>query len=77
VDGDLVLENDFVWNGLIIATGTVTFSGSLSDPSIIRGSILSNGVVTTSQGFNIQYDSCHIAKAMGPRPLKVFRWRRL
>jgi hypothetical protein len=33
--------------------------------------------VTTDRGFNIQYDSCKIAKAMGMRPLKIIRWRRL
>jgi hypothetical protein len=77
VDGDLILDDDFAWNGLIITTGTVTFKARGSDPAIVRGSILSNGVVTLDPGFNIQYDSCKIAKAMGPRPLKVFRWRRL
>lgn len=77
VDGDLELDDDFTWNGLIIVSGIVTFRGTAPDPTIVRGSILSNGVVTTDRGFNIQYDSCKIAKAMGPRPLKVFRWRRL
>jgi hypothetical protein len=78
VKGDLILGGDVTWNGLIIATGVVTLKtpeDGGSKPLTVRGAILSNGVVTVNKAYNIRYDSCQIAKAMGVRPMKVIRWR--
>jgi hypothetical protein len=80
VDGDLILGGDVTWNGLIITTGRVTLqrtSDGVGEPLIVRGAILSAGVDTLNSGYSIQYHSCHIAKAMGARPLKIIRWRSL
>jgi leucyl-tRNA synthetase len=41
----------------------------------VRGAILSDGVYASKSGYDVRYDSCHLARAMAGRPLKLIRWR--
>jgi hypothetical protein len=78
VKGDLILANNVTWNGLIIVTGQVTLKAPEDDDTAtlnIRGAILSAGIYAQKSGYDVRYNSCEIAKAMGLRPMKVIRWR--
>jgi hypothetical protein len=45
VDGDLEVTGGFSWYGLIIATGSIKFSGGGASPKNITGAILSGGSI--------------------------------
>lgn len=78
VKGDVIFEKNVTWNGLIIVTGNVTYKAPEDDDEAtvnIRGTVMSAGVHTNKSGYDVRYNSCEIAKAMGTKPLKIIRWR--
>lgn len=80
VDGDLTVDKNFTWYGLVLVTGTLTFNTSATGPSddvIIRGGILAGSIVGFKKEFDVRYDSCQIARAMGTKPAKLLTWRKL
>jgi hypothetical protein len=80
VEGDLTVDKDFTWYGPILVTGTLTFNTSATkaaDDVTVRGGILAGNIVGVKQEFDVRYDSCQIARAMGTKPAKLLRWRKL
>jgi len=79
VKGDLELGGGFQWNGIILATGSVTLNGGGGNPINIYGQIFSGTSTLTDVTVNgsntIGYDSCKVKKAMAGSPLKVVNWK--
>jgi hypothetical protein len=76
VDGDLTLDDDAWWNGLIYVSGTLTFKASgVGNIARFRGAIYATNIVILQNAMDVLYDVCHIAKAMAKQPLKILRWR--
>jgi Tfp pilus assembly protein PilX len=79
VKGDLELGGGFQWNGIILATGSVTLNGGAGNPINIYGQIFSGTSTLTDVTVNgsntIGYDSCKVKQAMAGSPLKVVNWK--
>lgn len=73
VEGDLTLGGNFVWNGIIMVTGILTFNGG-GNPINIKGATLGNNTVDINGGLNIRYDSCQIKKSIKGRAPMVLSW---
>ncbi len=76
VQGDLVMGGGFVWNGLILVSGNVTFNGG-GGAANIRGAILGGSFESVNGGVDLGYDSCKIKEAFRRMPLRVLSWREL
>jgi Tfp pilus assembly protein PilX len=78
VKGDLTLGGGFQWNGLILATGSVTLNGGGGGINI-QGLVFTGTStltdVTINGGNVIGYDSCKVKKSFAASPLKVVNWR--
>lgn len=78
VDGDLEINGGFEFYGLIIVTGTVTFSGGGAAIKNIIGSIIAGGGVNASSvggSFDLSFDSCSVSKQFRDLPLLVLAFR--
>jgi len=80
VKGDLLLGGGFTWNGIILATGSVTLNGGGGPNTInITGQVFSGTSTVTDVTVNgsnvIGYDSCKVKKAWSYAPLKVVNWK--
>ena len=76
VQGDLEMGGGFVWNGLILVSGTVTFNAGGGSANV-RGAVLGGAYNSVTGGVDIAYDSCTIRQSFRNRPLQVLRWREL
>jgi Tfp pilus assembly protein PilX len=76
VQGDLVMGGGFVWNGLVLVTGNVTFNGGGSAANI-RGAVLGGAFESVNGGVDLAYDSCKIKNVFKQKPLRVLSWREL
>jgi hypothetical protein len=81
VEGDFVVGSDFLWNGLILVTGQVTFSAKYAT-SRIKGAILANQTSASPNAdlygnMRIKYHSCYLAKALSTKPLAIMQWKGL
>jgi Tfp pilus assembly protein PilX len=78
VKGDLTLGGGFQWNGLILATGSVTLNGGGGGINI-QGLVFTGTStltdVTINGGNVIGYDSCKVKKSFAASPLKVVNWK--
>jgi Tfp pilus assembly protein PilX len=78
VEGDLTLGGGFQWNGLILATGSVTLNGGGGGINI-QGLVFTGTStltdVTINGGNVIGYDSCKVKKSFAASPLKVVNWK--
>ncbi len=75
VEGDLVVEGGFQWYGVILATGTITFTGG--GGKNVTGGILAGGSVSADLvggDANIVYCGQAIDNQTNHRPLLVLRW---
>ena len=76
VQGDLVMGGGFVWNGLVLVTGQVSFSGG-GGTANIRGAVLGGAFESVNGGVDLAYDSCKIKDFFRQKPLRVLSWREL
>ncbi len=74
VDGDLELGGGFVWYGLVLCTGVMTFNGGGAGVNI-RGAVLANQTVAINGGLDIQYDSCMVDNALKNQSLRIISWK--
>ena len=78
VKGDLTLGGGFQWNGIILATGSVTLDGGGGGINI-QGLVFTGTStltdVTINGGNVIGYDSCKVKKSFAASPLKVVNWK--
>ena len=79
VKGDLELGGGFNWNGIILATGSITLNGGGGSPINIAGQVFAGTStltdVTVNGSNSINYDSCKAKKAWSYAPLKVVNWK--
>lgn len=75
VEGDLKLQEDVDWRGLILVSGILTYAGVSDDPVRIRGAVIANQTYDLTGHLDIKYDSCQIAKALADKPLQVRKWK--
>ncbi|MFN2316083.1 MAG: hypothetical protein ABR602_05310 [Gemmatimonadales bacterium] len=72
VNGDLSIQGNFEFSGVVIVTGTFTMMGTGSGTGKINGSVIAKGVGTLDTDETaeiagnalIQYDSCEIERAL-------------
>lgn len=76
VEGDLVLAGGFTWTGLVVVTGTLTFSGGGTGVNI-SGAVMSEDVVDLNGSLEIYYDSCAVGEALSSLGYKVINWQQL
>jgi Tfp pilus assembly protein PilX len=78
VEGDLTLGGGFQWNGLILATGSVTLNGGGGGINI-QGLVFTGTStltdITVNGGNVIGYDSCKVKKSFAGSPLRVVNWK--
>jgi hypothetical protein len=79
VDGDLEVNGGFQWRGMVIATGSITFSGKGGDSKKVTGGMISGGMVDADVSIGgsaeIRYCSTiddEIAKKL---PLRYLSWK--
>jgi hypothetical protein len=79
VNGNIVIDSGFQFYGLIIATGTVKFSGGGSAATNIYGGILSGDntldTTTVGGGVNIQFNSCAEKLGNSTQPPRILSFR--
>ena len=74
VQGDLKMSGTFQWDGLILVTGTLTFSGGGTGINI-RGTVLANNTVDINGNIDIKYDSCVVDNSLNNQSLDIIRWK--
>lgn len=79
VKGDLELGGGFTWNGIILATGSITLNGGGGSSINIYGQVYAGTSTVTDVTLNgsnyIGYDSCKVSKAWAGAPLTVVNWK--
>ncbi len=73
VEGDLSFTGNIIWHGLIIASGSITFSGGGTKE--IYGAVMGGNVADLVGTVEIYYNSCEIEKANGSYRYSAFRWK--
>ncbi len=76
VKGNVQIAAPFHWEGLILASGQVTFIGGLGS-SILNGALYANRVQMLNNNVSITLDTCPIAATLRTLPLQVLTWRQL
>jgi len=80
VTGDLELGGGFQWNGIILATGSVTLNGGGGGINI-QGLIFTGTStltdITINGGNVIGYDSCKVKKALSGGGARVVNWKQV
>jgi len=74
VEGDLKMSGTFEWYGLILVTGTLTFSGGGTGINI-HGAVLANNTVDINGNIDIKYDSCMVDKSLNNLSLNIISWK--
>jgi hypothetical protein len=75
VKGDLTLAANFNWNGLILVTGDIIFSGGGSVVKNILGAVLAGAVADVNGDVHINYDSCMIDDSLDDGSPAVISWK--
>ena len=77
VEGDLSVSGNFDWNGVIIVTGAISFSGGGGSGKNIKGAVLSNGISDISGNVDIDYDSCNVLSTTAQSSGSILSWKRV
>jgi hypothetical protein len=79
IDGDLEVNGGFQWRGLVIATGSITFSGKGGDMKKVVGGMVSGGTVdadvTIGGSAEIRYCSTIEDEVSKQMPMRYLSWR--
>ncbi len=76
VKGNVQIVAPFLWEGLILVSGQVTFSGGLGS-STLNGALYADRVQVLHDNVSIRLDTCPIAATLRTLPLQVLTWRQL
>ncbi len=76
VKGDVQIVAPFQWQGLVVVSGQVTFSGGLGS-SILNGALYADRVQILHDDVSVTLDTCPIAAALRTLPVQVLTWRQL
>jgi hypothetical protein len=76
VEGNLEIDQDFSWYGLILVTGTLTLTSALSHEQQITGAVLT-GASTGTNTIGVQSHLVYCSTAVNLRqlPWRVLSWR--
>lgn len=74
IEGDLVMGGGFIWTGLVVVTGTVSFNGGGTGVNI-AGAVMAENTMSVNGGLEIYYDSCAIDNAISVLGYKTINWR--
>ncbi|NKB82089.1 MAG: hypothetical protein GKS05_09430 [Nitrospirales bacterium] len=74
VDGNLILEGNVEWYGLLVSTGGMIMQGAGAG-IMVQGAIWAGHVENPTGRWMLTYDSCKIKSALLTRPLRVWSWR--
>jgi len=76
IEGDLLLHGDFSWNGLVVASGSITFTGG-GDKNV-TGAMLAGGSADADLvggNANIVYCSSAVQNLTESLPMKILSWK--
>jgi len=76
VKGNVKIVAPFQWEGLIIVSGQVEFSGGLGS-AILKGALYANQVQVLHDDVSITLNTCPIAATLRTLPVQVLTWRQL
>ena len=76
VQGNVQIVAPFHWEGLVLASGQVTFGGGLGS-SILNGALYAERVQVPNDDVSITLNTCPISKSLRMLPVQVFTWRQL
>ena len=76
VKGHVQIAAPFQWEGLIVASGQVTFAGG-SGSSIFNGALYADRVQVLNNNVSITLDACPISATLRTLPVQVLTWRQL
>ena len=76
VKGNVQIAPPFLWEGLILVSGQVTFSGGLGS-SILNGVLYADRVQVLNNDVSVRLDTCPIAATLRTLPVQVLTWRQL
>jgi hypothetical protein len=76
VKGNVQIAAPFQWEGLVVVSGQVTFSGGLGS-SILNGALYANRIQVLHDDVSISLDTCPIAATLRTLPVQVLTWRQL
>jgi hypothetical protein len=76
VKGNVQITAPFLWEGLILVSGQVTFSGGLGS-STLNGVLYADRIQVFNDNVSITLDTCPIAETLRTLPLQVLTWRQL
>lgn len=76
VKGNVQIAAPFQWEGLVVVSGQVTFSGGLGS-SILNGALYANRIQVLHDDVSISLDTCPIAATLRTLPVQVLTWRQI
>jgi len=76
VKGNVQIAAPFLWEGLILVSGQVDFTGGLGS-SILNGALYADRVQMLHDDVSITLDTCPIAATLRTLPVQVLTWRQL
>ncbi len=76
INGNVQIVAPFLWEGLILVSGRVTFSGGLGS-STLNGVLYADRVQVLHDNVSITLDTCPIAATLRTLPVQVLTWRQL
>ncbi|MDH5429259.1 MAG: hypothetical protein OEY57_13940, partial [Nitrospirota bacterium] len=74
--GNAQIAAPFQWEGLIVVSGQITFSGGLGS-SVLNGALYADRIQVLQDDVSITLNTCPIAKTLRTLPLQVLTWRQL
>jgi Tfp pilus assembly protein PilX len=80
VTGDLELGGGFQWNGIIMATGSVTLNGgghNINIQGLIYTGTSTLTDITINGGNVIRYDSCKVKSALTGGGVRIVNWKQV
>jgi hypothetical protein len=76
VKGNAQIAAPFQWEGLVVVSGQVTFSGGLGS-SNLNGALYADRVQVLHDDVSITLDTCPIAATLRTLPVQTLNWRQL
>ncbi len=76
VKGNVQIAAPFQWQGLILVSGQITFTGGLGS-STLNGALYADQVQVLHDDVRITLDTCSIAATLRTLPVQILNWRQL
>lgn len=76
VKGNVQIASPFLWEGLVVVSGQVTFTGGLGS-STLNGALYADRVQVLHDDVSITLDTCPIAATLRTLPVQTLNWRQL